>query len=86
VRLEEDFDADPVLLPNASSRDPNAVEAWAREISPEEEVVVYCVRGHWVSQSVTKKLRDSGLNASQLTGGIQAWKAAGNPTTSSGTP
>ena len=86
MRLEEDFDADPVLLPNASSRDPNAVEAWAREISPEEEVVVYCVRGHWVSQSVTKKLRDSGLNASQLTGGIQAWKAAGNPTTSSGTP
>lgn len=83
VRLEEDFDADPVLLPDASWRDPNAIETWAREISPEEGVVVYCVGGHWVSQSVTKKLRDMGLNVSQLTGGIEAWKAEGKPTTMS---
>lgn len=80
VRLEEDFDADPVLIPDASWRDPNAIEAWAREISPEEEVVVYCVRGRWVSQSVTKKLRDMGFNVSQLTGGIETWKHAGRPT------
>ena len=81
VRLEEDFDADPVLIPEATWRDPNAIDSWVEELSPEKPVVVYCVRGHWVSQSVTKKLRDMGLNVAQLTGGIEAWKAAGNRTT-----
>lgn len=81
VRLREDFDAEPVLIPDASWRDPNAIDSWVGELSPDEPVVVYCVRGRWVSQSVTKKLRDMGLNVAQLTGGIEAWKEAGNPTT-----
>lgn len=86
VRLKEDFDADPVLIPDATWRDPNAIDAWAKELSPGAPVVVYCVRGHWVSQSVTKKLRDLGLEVSQLTGGIEAWKAAGKPTEPSTRP
>lgn len=82
VRFEQDFDSDsdPVLLPRASWRDPNAIDVWARELYWEAVAVVDCVRGHCVGQSVTKKLRDMGLNVSQLTGGIEAWKNTGRPT------
>ncbi len=81
VRLKEDFEADPVLIPSAMWLDPNDADVWAKDFAPETPVVVYCVRGHWVSQAVTKKLLDLGLKVSRLTGGIEAWKAAGKPTT-----
>ncbi len=81
VRLKEDFDADPVLIEGARWKDPQATDSWAKELSLETEVVVYCVKGKWVSQSVTKRLRDLGLNVVQLEGGIEAWKAAGKKTT-----
>lgn len=86
VRLAEDFEADPVLIPDASWRDPNAIESWVEELSPGETVIVYCVAGRWVSRSVTKKLLDMGLDVSQLAGGIEAWKAAGKPTAPSKDP
>jgi rhodanese-related sulfurtransferase len=86
VRLREDFDADPVLIAGARWRDPNAIDAWVGELSRDEPIVVYCVRGHWVSQAVTKKLRDQGLNVTQLIGGLEAWKTAGRPTTASKKP
>ncbi len=80
VRLMEDFEADPVLIPEASWRDPNAIDTWAKELSKETPVVVYCVAGRWVSQSVTKKLIDLGYDVAQLNGGIEAWAEAGEPT------
>jgi rhodanese-related sulfurtransferase len=80
VRLREDFEADPVLIAGASWRDPNAIDAWVEELSRETPVVVYCVRGHWVSQAATKKLRDMGRNVLQLSGGLEAWKTGGGPT------
>ncbi len=55
VRLSEDFDADPRLIPNAYYRDPEAIESWARTMTPgARPVVVYCVRGRWVSQKAAK--------------------------------
>lgn len=80
VRLEEDFESDPVLIQGAERRDPNAIDQWASQLPPGAAVVVYCVRGKWVSQSVTKRLRDLGLDVSQLDGGIEAWKASGRST------
>jgi len=86
VRLAPDFAEDPVLIPGAVWLDPNDTASWASELSSETAVVVYCVKGKWVSQSVTKKLRDLGLDVAQLEGGIEAWKAAGEPTTPAKTP
>lgn len=80
VRLKEDFEADPVLIPKASWQNPHDIDAWAKDLSPDVPVVVYCVAGRWVSQSVTKKLEDMGFTVSQLTGGIEAWQAAGKKT------
>lgn len=81
VRLAEDFSTDPVLIPGASRRDPHAIETWPKTLPRERPVVVYCVKGRWVSQSITKRLEALGFDVSQLDGGIEAWKAAGKPTT-----
>ena len=80
VRLEEDLDAEPVLIPDATWKNPHDIETWAKELGGNERVVVYCVAGRWVSQSVTKKLRDMGIDVAQLDGGIEAWKASEKPT------
>jgi hypothetical protein len=41
---------------------------------------VYCVHGHEVSQNAAKALRESGLSAQYLEGGIEdGWKASGGP-------
>lgn len=80
VRLEEDLASDPVLIPDASWRDPHAIDTWAEELSKNTPVVVYCVKGKWVSRSATTKLRAMGFEVTQLTGGIEAWKGDGKPT------
>ena len=80
VRLEEDFNAEPVLIPDATWKNPHEIEDWAKELRGNERVVVYCVAGRWVSQSVTKKLQDMGIDVAQLDGGIEAWKASEKPT------
>ena len=81
VRLREDFDADPVMLPDASYRDPDDISRWAGDMSPlDGPVVVYCVRGKWVSQKAANYLRDRGFEVYSLDGGIEAWKQEGRPT------
>jgi thiosulfate sulfurtransferase len=40
-------------------------------------VVVYCAHGHEISQGLTAALRAMGIDARQLDGGIEAWRAAG---------
>lgn len=41
--------------------------------------VIYCVHGHEVSQAVCGFLRDSGIDARYLEGGIEDWIAKGFP-------
>jgi rhodanese-related sulfurtransferase len=67
VRLKEDFDKDPEDLPE-----------WYASLSPDSEVVVYCVAGKWVSQKAAFLLNKRGLNVSSLAGGINAWKQSKN--------
>ena len=42
---------------------------------------VYCVHGHEVGHGVADRLRDLGLEALLLEGGIEAWKTSGRPVT-----
>lgn len=79
VRRRPAFEAEPRLIPGAVWRDPEQVDRWAAELSPNRSVVVYCVHGHEVSRTVTDRLRDHGLEAVLLEGGLEAWKAAGGP-------
>ncbi len=78
VRRKGAYDAAPETIQGAVWRDPERVDEWAGELAG-AEVVVYCVYGHEVGQSTAARLRDAGVNARFLVGGITDWKAAGRP-------
>ena len=42
-----------------------------------QDIVLYCVRGGGVSNSVVDALQAKGLKARFIEGGIEGWKAAG---------
>jgi rhodanese-related sulfurtransferase len=58
-------------------RDPAWVDRWAPVWAPGEQIVVYCVHGHQVSQGCAQTLEALGLTVHYLEGGIEAWRAAG---------
>jgi Fe-Mn family superoxide dismutase len=78
VRRKGAYDAGPDMIDGAVWRDPERVDEWVGELSG-AEVVVYCVYGHEVGQSTAARLRDAGIAARFLVGGIEAWKTAGRP-------
>ena len=80
VRRQPAFDEDRVVIPGALRRLPEAVENWAAEIEPWRPVVVYCVRGHEVSQGASAALRARGHDARYVAGGLEQWRAEGNAT------
>jgi rhodanese-related sulfurtransferase len=77
VRRAPAFERDPVRLPMALRRPPDAVEQWARDLEPWRAVVVYCVHGHEVSQAAASQLRGLGLDATYLDGGLEHWRERG---------
>jgi rhodanese-related sulfurtransferase len=80
VRRKSDYETEPHLIPGAVWRDPAHVESWSRELKEDRSVVVYCVKGGSVSQSITETLIRKGINACYVEGGLKAWKEAGGPT------
>ena len=85
VRRAGMFEKADALIPGARWRDPAAVDAWARDVPRDKEVVVYCIWGHEVGRATALRLRAQGLNARFLRGGIEGWKAAGRPSAAKGT-
>jgi Fe-Mn family superoxide dismutase len=79
VRRAGVFEKAEALIPGARWCDPVAVGAWASELAPDKEVIVYCVYGHEVGRATALRLRGQGLKARYLRGGIDAWQAAGRP-------
>jgi len=79
VRRAGMFEKAETLIPGARWHDPAAVGAWASELAPDSEVVVYCVYGHEVGRATALRLRSQGLKARYLRGGIDGWQAAGRP-------
>lgn len=78
VRRKGAYDAGPDAIEGAVWRDPERVDEWASELAG-AEVVVYCVYGHEVGQSTAARLRDAGVAARYLVGGIEAWKSGKRP-------
>ncbi len=78
VRTEEDFAADPNLIPGSVRRDWRRAGEWAREFAG-RRVVIQCQRGLKLSQGVAAWARHAGVEAETLDGGFEAWKAAGAP-------
>ncbi|HSO60093.1 MAG TPA: rhodanese-like domain-containing protein [Desulfobacterales bacterium] len=77
VRRKADYEAEPNLIPSAAWRDPEQVESWSRELPKGRPVVVYCVKGGSVSQSITATLTGKQVDARFVEGGLKAWKEAG---------
>jgi rhodanese-related sulfurtransferase len=78
VRIEEDFAADPRLLPGSMRRSHADVRQWAQEFRA-RAVVVICQRGEKLSHGAAAWLRLEGASAETLEGGLEAWRSAGLP-------
>ena len=65
------------LMEGAVWRDPDRVEEWIGELSPDKPVAVYCAYGFHVGCNVTRALRERGFDARFIRGGVSAWYAAG---------
>jgi rhodanese-related sulfurtransferase len=78
VRREPAFRAATEMVVGAVRRDPAAVTTWGAELPRGRAIVVYCARGHDVSQGAARALRQQGLDARFVEGGIEeGWKPAG---------
>ena len=77
VRRLEDRAASNETVPFALWKDPTEVEQWISAIPLTHEVIIYCVRGGAVSNSVVDRLQADGVKARFIEGGIEGLKAAG---------
>ncbi|MCC0005287.1 MAG: chromate resistance protein [Methylobacteriaceae bacterium] len=79
VRADEDYAADPRLIPGATRRACESVASWAGDFAG-RSVVVACNRGQKLSEGVAAWLRGAGATSAEtLAGGHVAWAEAGLP-------
>jgi rhodanese-related sulfurtransferase len=78
VQTDEDFNADPRLVPGAVRKPWRTVTTWASEFRGRSAVVI-CRHGRKLSEGVAAWLRHAGVAAETLEGGALAWAAAGLP-------
>jgi rhodanese-related sulfurtransferase len=74
VRRKADYDANTETIPGAAWRNPEQVDVWSQEIPQGQRVVLYCVKGGSVSQSITAALVQKDIQACYVEGGLKAWK------------
>ena len=77
VRRKMDIEASSDAVPGASWKDPEQIDQWIDTLPKNHDVVIYCVRGGSVSNSVVDRLHAAGVNARYIEGGIEGYKAAG---------
>ncbi|MBI3710528.1 MAG: chromate resistance protein [Proteobacteria bacterium] len=80
VRRAPAFDGDDKLIAGAMRRLPDDIDRWRRDLPAGRPVVVYCVRGHEVSQGAAASLRAAGIDARYLEGGLAGWVELALPT------
>ena len=78
VCIDEDFDTDPRLIPSAIRHPFTDIATLAPKLAG-QRVVVICHKGLKLSQGTSAILRDFGIKAEALAGGIVGWRAAGGP-------
>src|SRR5215510_5596531 len=75
VRIDDDYRADPRLVPGSQRRDYRAIASWASDYRG-KSVVVICQRGQKLSEGTAAWLRHDGIDAQTLEGGFEAWRKA----------
>ena len=87
VRRAAAFERDPVRIPMSLRCEPDSgFDALSATLERWRPVVAYCVHGHEVSQNAARVLRERGLRATFLAGGIEHWREAGLPIATSTPP
>ncbi len=86
VRREPVFRNAADRVAGALRRDPATVADWGAALPAAQQIVVYCVHGHEVSQNAARVLCEHGFSARYLEGGIEAWRAAGGELTLNSSP
>ena len=71
VRIDDDFNVDPRILPCAIRRDFRQVASWAPDVAG-RHVAVVCQHGLKLSHGVAAWLRHAGGDAESLEGGFEA--------------
>jgi rhodanese-related sulfurtransferase len=80
VRRQDEFEADERLIIGALRYAPEQVDSRSRAFPSGRSVVAYCSRGGEVSQGVATALRNAGMKATYLEGGLSAWRQKDLPT------
>ncbi|MCR4331117.1 MAG: rhodanese-like domain-containing protein [Sulfuricaulis sp.] len=80
VRRRADYDTEGQKIPGAAWLDPERLTQWSTALPLDREIVIYCVRGGSVSNSVVDQLKAKGVKARFIEGGFEAWKQAGGET------
>jgi rhodanese-related sulfurtransferase len=78
VQTDEDFAADPRLIPSSVRRPWSRASDWAKEFVGQSAIVI-CQKGLKLSQGVAAWLRHEGIPADSLEGGALAWAQARLP-------
>jgi rhodanese-related sulfurtransferase len=78
VRDDDDFAADPRLIPGSFRRPSPDPWRWAPDLKGAAAIIV-CQKGLKLSHGVAAWLRSGGLSAESLEGGVLAWNGAGLP-------
>ena len=78
VRIDQDFDDDPRLIPTAIRCPHTDVLDKSAQLI-DKHIVVYCQKGLKLSEGVTAMLRANGIAAESLHGGHFAWRDSGQP-------
>jgi len=73
VRGDEDFAADPRLIPGSQRRDFSTVVSWGPDYR-NQAVIVVCQDGLQLSQGIGAWMRTQGIDAQTVEGGFQAWR------------
>ncbi|MEH6455303.1 MAG: sulfurtransferase/chromate resistance protein [Cocleimonas sp.] len=76
VRIDEDFDLDPQILPTAIRCSHTKIAELAPQLK-NQKVVVYCQKGKKISQGSIAILRSMGVAAESVEGGHFGWRDAG---------
>ena len=80
VRRRPDYENNDAIIPRAIWHDPDLIAQWSQSLPKDKEIILYCVRGATVSNSVLDQLIKMGFKARYIEGGIEGWKAAGGET------
>jgi rhodanese-related sulfurtransferase len=78
IRVDEDFAADPRLIPGAMRRSHRDLQDWAPRLTG-QSVVVICHKGQKLSEGTAAWLRQGGIAAETLEGGHLGWVESQKP-------